>query len=185
MMHTSRAKTLVTAAAAALLLSGAACGGGGGGNDGGGTTGGGTSGGGTGGTGGAGGSSGLSRFVGTWHPTSGTITVTCSGVAQTESVVDNLSWGAGVGADLVQTSGTCVLKANVTSSTAAALPSQSCTETAGTTTLTISFAAYTFALSADGLTATESASGSAVINDSGLTVTCTYSETASYQKIAN
>lgn len=70
------------------------------------------------------------------------------------------------------------MKANVTSSTAIALPSQSCTQTSGTTAITFAFAAYTFSLSADGLTATESASGSATVNDSGLTITCTYSEIA-------
>jgi hypothetical protein len=133
------------------------------------------------------GASGLSRFVGTWHPTSGNTTVTCAGVPDTEAVTDNLTWGAGVGADLVQTSGSCVFKANVTSSTAAGLPSQSCTQSLGTGTLTIALANYTFSLSADGLTATESASGSATLNNSatGATITCTYSELASYQKIAN
>ena len=140
---------------------------------------------GAGGTGG-GGATGLSKFVGTWHPTSGNTTATCPGYApSTVSVTENLTWGAGVGADLVQTSGTCVMKANVTSTTAAALPSQTCTMVSGTETDVFSVAAYTFSLSADGLTAMESASGSVVISDSGLTMTCTYSETASYQKIAN
>jgi hypothetical protein len=129
--------------------------------------------------------SGLSRFVGTWHPSSGSITYTCSGATQTDPVVANLTWGAGVGADLVQTGGTCLLKANVTSSTASGLPSQSCTETSGTATIVLAVAAYTFSLSADGLTATESASGSATYSDSGLTTTCTFSGLASYQKIAN
>jgi len=129
--------------------------------------------------------SGLSRFVGTWHPTSGSITYNCSGTTQTDPVVDNLTWGAGVGADLVQTSGTCVFKANVTASTASALPSQSCTEVTGTTTVVLAVAAYTFSLSADGTTATESASGTATLSDSGLTATCTFSGLASYQKIAN
>jgi hypothetical protein len=113
------------------------------------------------------------------------VTFLCAGVNDTQPVTDNLTWGAGVGADLVQTSGSCVFKANVTASTASALPSQSCTAMEGTTTATISFSAYTFALGADGLTATESASGTATIIDSGITLVCSYSETASYQKIAN
>ncbi|HEY5283912.1 MAG TPA: hypothetical protein VIM14_14065 [Polyangia bacterium] len=126
-----------------------------------------------------------SSFVGTWHPTSGTTTLTCAGTPSTSSVTDNLTWGAGVGADLVQTSGSCMLKANVTSSTASALPSQTCTEAAGTATVVLAVAAYTFSLSADGLTATESVSGSATVSQGGLTETCTFSGLASYQKIAN
>jgi hypothetical protein len=131
------------------------------------------------------GASGNSRFVGTWHPTSGTTTLTCAGTPSTSSVTDNLTWGAGVGADLVQTSGSCMLKANVTSSTASALPSQTCTEAVGTATVVLAVAAYTFSLSADGLTATESVSGSATVSQGGLTETCTFSGLASYQKIAN
>jgi len=131
------------------------------------------------------GASGLSRFVGTWHPSSGSITYICAGQTFTDPVVENITWGAGVGADLVQTSGTCVWKANVTASTASALPSQSCTEVDGTTTTVLAVGAYTFSLSADGLTATESASGTATISDSGLTTTCTFSGLVSYQKIAN
>jgi hypothetical protein len=175
MMPSSLSKALWIVALSGLLAGSGACGGSSDSGDSG-----------AGGKGGGGGA-GISRFVGTWHPTSGNTTVTCAGTPYTDAVVDNLSWGAGVGADLVQTSGTCVFKANVTASTAAALPSQSCTESSGTGALTVTLAAYTFSLGADGLTATESASGSAVVNDSatGQTVTCTYSELASYQKIAN
>lgn len=131
------------------------------------------------------GMTGVSKFVGTWHPTSGTITILCAGVNQTMTVTDNLTWAAGVGADIVQTSGGCALKANITGTTGSALPSQMCTEMDGTTTTIISLSAYTFSLSADGQTATENASGNAMVSDSGLSVTCSYSETAGYQKIAN
>jgi len=130
------------------------------------------------------GPTGNSRFVGTWHPTSGTITYNCGGVITPDTVTDNLTWAAGVGADLVQTAGSCVFKANVVSSTASALPSQSCNMQSGTTNITLALAAYTFSLSADGLTATESASGNATLSDSGVTLTCTYNETASYTKIS-
>jgi hypothetical protein len=133
------------------------------------------------------GASGLSRFVGTWHPTSGNTTITCAGTPYISAVTDNLTWGAGVGADLVQTTGPCVFKANVTASTGVGLPSQSCSMNTASGTVTIALAAYTFSLGADGLTATESESGSATGNNptTGATVTCTYSESASYQKIAN
>jgi hypothetical protein len=130
------------------------------------------------------GATGNSRFVGIWHPTSGSVTYNCGGAITPDTVTDNLTWAAGVGSDLVQTSGSCVVKANVVSSTASALPSQTCNIQSGTTNITIALAAYTFSLSADGLTATESASGNATLSDSGLTVTCTYNETASYTKIS-
>ena len=181
-MNASLRKTLMLVAVGGLMAMAGACGsssnkGGTGGSPG--------VGGMTGGVGGSPGGNALSRFTGTWHPSSGTVTFLCSGVNDTQPVTDNLTWGAGVGADLVQTSGSCVFKANVTASTASALPSQSCTAMEGTTTLTISFSAYTFSLGADGLTATESASGTATLIDSGVTAVCSYSETASYQKIAN
>jgi hypothetical protein len=130
------------------------------------------------------GATGNSRFVGTWHPTSGTTTYNCSGNIATDTVTDNLTWATGVGADLVQTSGSCVFKANVVSSTASGLPSQTCTLTSGTTVAVVTFAAYTFSLSADGLTAMESASGNATLSDSGISLTCTYNQTASYTKIS-
>ena len=130
------------------------------------------------------GATGNSRFVGTWHPTSGNITYNCDGVISTDSIVDNLTWAAGVGSDLVQTAGSCVFKANVVSSTASALPSQSCNEQVGTTNVTLALEAYTFSLSADGLTAMESGSGTATYVDSGQTFKCKTSETASYTKIS-
>jgi len=130
------------------------------------------------------GPTGNTRFVGTWHPTSGTVTYTCAGQVFTDTIVSNLTWAAGVGSDLVQTSGSCVFRANVTSSTASGLPSQTCTVQSGTTTAVIAFSAYTYSLSADGLTAMESASGTATVSDSGSTLTCGYNETASYTKIS-
>jgi hypothetical protein len=150
----------------------------------GGTTGGGTGGSTGGGTGGS--TGGLSRFVGTWHPTSGTTTLICAGQPTVDQVTSNLTWAAGVSPNtVVQTDGTCVLNANVTGSTAAALPSQSCTQMMSGLSLTLTFSAYTFSLSADGMTATENASGNATVFEGGVTVICSYSESAGYQKISN
>ncbi|MEP6654830.1 MAG: hypothetical protein ABJA82_15815 [Myxococcales bacterium] len=133
----------------------------------------------------AGGGKDLSRFIGTWKPTSGTLTTTCAGQSSTDAVTDNTVWAAGISSDLVQTDGSCALMANVTGSTASALPSQSCTQMSGTTTATLSTTAYTFSLSADGQTATESGSGILSGNSGGVAVSCSISITAAYQKIAN
>ncbi|MEO5768377.1 MAG: hypothetical protein ABIS92_08500 [Polyangia bacterium] len=127
----------------------------------------------------------LSRFIGTWKPTTGTGTTTCAGQSSTKPVTDNTVWAAGVSSDLVQTDGSCALLANVTGSTASALPSQSCTQMDGTTTATLSVTAYTFSLSADGQTATESGSAAITGNIGGVAASCSFLITAAYQKIAN
>ncbi len=131
---------------------------------------------------------GSSRFTGTWHPISGTVTTSCPGFApDTSSVTDNITWSNGVSNDLVQTdpSTSCVLNADITGSTASG-SGPACTIPDGNGgNLTITITAYTFALAADGQTAQENGSGTAVDNVGGASVTCTISETASYQKIGN
>jgi hypothetical protein len=127
----------------------------------------------------------VTKFAGIWHPSSGTVTLICPTGTTTVTVTDNLTWTKGASSDLVQTSAgtSCVLNADITGGTATALPSQSCTET-GTLTLVINLSAYTFSLGADGQTATESTSGSAVESEAGASQTCTYSESAIYSKIS-
>ncbi len=131
------------------------------------------------------GAGGLSRFVGTWKPTSGTSTTICPAKTTTESITSNTVWGAGVSSDLVETDGACNIQVDVTGSTASSVSGQSCTQTAGTASVTLTISAYTFALGADGQTATESGSGTATVTSAGVTATCSYSESASYQKLAN
>jgi hypothetical protein len=131
----------------------------------------------------------MARFVGTWHPVSGTITTTCPGYAPyTDPVSANLVWSRGVGADLVSTEGisSCATMADVTNSTATALPGQSCTfpdGEGGTYTVTVS--GYTFVLAPDAQTATENASGQIGYVGGGVSVACMFTGTASYQKIGN
>jgi hypothetical protein len=130
----------------------------------------------------------VTRFTGTWHPTSGTVTKTCPGLApDTSSVTSNLIWSKGISSDLVSTNAatSCVLNADISGSTASGMgpPCASSDGLGGTLTLTIT--AYTFALAADGQTATENGSGTAVDNNGGQSLTCMVSETASYQKTGN
>jgi hypothetical protein len=130
----------------------------------------------------------FARFVGTWRPVSGTTTTSCPGYTpETRPVTTNLNWRAGVGADLVSTDdSSCALMADVTSATAAGVPGQSCTIPDGQGgTYTLAYAGYTFVISADGRTATENGSGQLTFVGGGATLICTFTGSASYEKIGN
>jgi len=130
----------------------------------------------------------FARFVGTWRPVSGTVTTSCPGyTAETSPVTENLIWSPGVGADLLSTdSTTCALMADVTNATAASVPGQSCMLPDGQGgTFTVAVSGYTFVVAADGRTATENGSGQITFVGGGATLICTFTETASYEKIGN
>jgi hypothetical protein len=127
---------------------------------------------------------GNARFIGTWRPTSGNVTFVCAGINMPQTVTANLTAALGTTSDLVlQTNGSCSVRANVAGNLATALAGQTCNLAMGAITAMLTFSKYTFTLSADGLTATETASGNAMVSQGGPTISCTYSETASYQKI--
>jgi hypothetical protein len=137
---------------------------------------------------GNGGGASASKFIGTWHPTSGTVTTTCPGLGtDTSAVVDNIIWAMGVSSDLVQTdpSTSCVLTAHITGSTAAGTGAPCTVSDGAGGTATITITSYTFVLGADGQTGTENGSGTVVDNNGGVSITCTLSETAAYQKVSN
>jgi hypothetical protein len=125
----------------------------------------------------------LSLFIGTWQPTSGSETVNCAGQPQTDAITDNTIWQMGTTSDLVQPpdSSGCPLLANVSGSTATALPHQSCTQSMSGLTLTLTITSYTFTVAASGTTATETASGTAVTSGTAA-VSCTVTESAMYKK---
>jgi hypothetical protein len=130
----------------------------------------------------------LGPFLGTWQPTSGTLTAVCQGYTYTASLSDNVIWRPGVSSDLVQTvpGNSCAFMADVKGSTALGLPGQNCTSSDGTGgQQTIAFTGYTFVISPDGHTATENASGSVTFFADGATVPCSLNETGSYQKIGS
>jgi hypothetical protein len=136
-------------------------------------------------TGGTGGKD-LSHFIGLWAPVSGTVTETCNGQASTNAVSGNVTWAAGTSSDLVQSdpSTNCVIHANLTGSTAAEMGTQTCTinttdsQTGNSLTEVVTLSAYTFVVSPDGLTATENASGTVVLTESGQSANCSLNETA-------
>ncbi|HEY6475689.1 MAG TPA: hypothetical protein VI456_03855 [Polyangia bacterium] len=135
----------------------------------------------------------LPRFVGIWAPTAGTQTSNCGGQPNTSAVSGNVTWSVGSTSDLVQASpldSSCIIHADVDGDTASSTTPVTCTaqstdDYGGLVNTTVSLTAYTFALSADGETATENFSGTILQTDNttGSSVTCTLTETAgSYQK---
>lgn len=137
---------------------------------------------------GGGGNKKLSAFVGVWLPTAGTSTTTCGAQSGSSQVTDTVTWTAGASSDLVSTlADSCVLRANVTGSTASLAPPATCTfngvdDDGYAYTETMTLTGYTFALAADGLTASESESATMTFAVAGETVNCGFTQTASYQK---
>jgi hypothetical protein len=129
----------------------------------------------------------LGRFTGTWRAVSGTQTTVCPGFApSTAPITPNVVWTEGLTSDLVQThsDGLCVINADVTGDTASGQgPPCIVTESDGTT-LTLTVSGYTFVLSADGQTASESGTASLLLNSGGASVNCTITLNAVYQKLS-
>lgn len=115
-------------------------------------------------------SSSADRFIGTWLPTSGEVSIVCPSdtpdapTVQTAEVTDPVVWRRGASTDLVQDDATCPLPATIDGDTARA-SNQTCAD--------IVLTSYAFTLNADG-TAKEQGRGS--YQD------CTYSRTATYKK---
>lgn len=120
-------------------------------------------------------------------PISYSATITCAAGNIQSTAGTNETWAMGVSSDLVQTSAgsNCVVSANVTGTTASALPGQSClTSDSSGDVINITLTPYTFSLSADYQTAQESGSGQAQITfTDGSSAICTYSLIASYRKV--
>lgn len=129
---------------------------------------------------------GAESFVGTWHPISGTIRKACpGGVPMTENAVRDVLWSSGVGSDLVATTALtpCRLKADVVAGTAVGLADDRCTvadASGGMSTVLLN--RYTFAVSQDGRTASESAAGQITRVDQGVATGCSFEATGSYRK---
>jgi hypothetical protein len=124
----------------------------------------------------------LQTFLGTWTLSSGTITLTCSGLNMVSQVSGNIVWQVGTTSDLMEpadsSSTGCVLLANASGKTATALPNQTCSKGGVDLTLT----GYTFVLGSTGTTATETGNGNETVTTGGVGTTCTYAESATYTK---
>ena len=113
-------------------------------------------------------SGGSDKFVGTWKFTSGTTTINCPGLAvQTEPVTGNISVNQGSTSDLVMVDEQCSLKFDVkASTTASAVPAQSCTVTGTDGTMVSTFNDAVMS-SQDGATAHWSATLTMAITSGG------------------
>ena len=131
----------------------------------------------------------LDRFIGTWRATAGTFTTVCPGYAPlTDPLTGNVAWSRGISSDLIQTipGSPCSLMADVNGATASGLPGQMCTVPDGAGGVSTSgLTGYTFAIASDGNTATENASGNVTYIVQGVTISCSFNESGSYQKISN
>jgi hypothetical protein len=130
----------------------------------------------------------LGKFIGTWHPTAGAVTVTCPGQpSQSVPVSGAIVWSRGVSSDLVQTAAgdSCDIEADASGSTAEGHASPCTGADGGGGTFTLTITSYTFVVAPDGRTAQENETASYVDSAGGATVTCSLSGTASYQKVGS
>ena len=140
---------------------------------------------------------GNARFVGDWSATSGMLTFSCPGVADMSQDVTGYAetWEVGTTSALLQQNfeGTCPLNANVSGTTASAVPGQHCTETntdatsGDSITQTLAFTTYRFVIDAAGDTATETFAGTDIYKDNttNQSLTCTFSRNAVFAKDAS
>ena len=129
---------------------------------------------------------GAEAFLGTWHPTSGTIRRACPGsLPTTEKASQDVAWSTGVETDLVATTALtpCRLKAEVVAGTAVGIPDDNCTVDDGIGVSTVLVNRYAFVMSPDGRTATESAAGQITRVADGVATGCSFDAKVSYQKI--
>jgi hypothetical protein len=69
--------------------------------------------------------------------------------------------------------------------TASAVPGQTCTVPAADGSYAVGYTGYTFVLGPDGTTATENGSATLTYVGGGLSLSCAFSQTASYRKIGH
>ncbi|HEY0714898.1 MAG TPA: hypothetical protein VGF45_19615 [Polyangia bacterium] len=124
----------------------------------------------------------LAKFVGTWKYTSGTGTTNCGGMSETDQLQDTVTINRGIDSPLVQVSGTCTLKMDVTGMTASARSGQECSVTENGVNVTIKTTAYTFTV--NGIVASTSGSATVQASGPGGVANCTYTETGAMMKIS-
>lgn len=139
--------------------------------------------------GGGGGGNGIARIKGTWRPASYSSIVDCGSVTSTDNLGGDVVWTLGTDTDLIQTATNtgCTIKADVVGSAARLVAPQVCVVLDDSQDeFDITTSAYSFTLGANPQTATESASGSAVVTfaANGAVVSCPYTLQATYAKIA-
>ena len=143
----------------------------------------------------------VSAFVGTWWGLSGSEDITCpDGMTSPDGASNGIGgailiWAADTTPsdppDLISTgAGVCgIIFARASGNVASEFDTQTCTYAGNYQTALgryqgdVTMPSYMFVVAADGTTATENAAGTIVYSfSSGSTLTCTFTETASYQK---
>ena len=99
----------------------------------------------------------VSSFVGTWSTSTGVLALRCETTpnpySTTQPVTASLVVTKGTSSDLVFTTSTCAILANVAGDTATILPGQSCSTTSANETDTYNYTSGTFVVAAGGATA--------------------------------
>jgi hypothetical protein len=134
--------------------------------------------------GGGAGADNVGGFVGTWMFTGGTESLSCGGNVFQSQQSGTVTIAEGTGADLVVTADGCTLSFDVTKGSAALRPGQSCTSVTGTSSLRIDFTALTLTLT-DGDNLSESGNANATVTDSGQTLVCTMTDTATLHRVSH
>ena len=130
----------------------------------------------------------LGLFMGTWRANSGVMRRACPGaVVKREAIAGEVSWGLGVSSDLASAANVvtpCRIKADVSDATAVGTADHECTRSDGAGgTVTVMVDHYRFAISPDGRSATETASGHVLHVAGGVSADCSFEAEASYQKV--
>lgn len=130
---------------------------------------------------------GNGNFIGEWQYTSGTTTTTCQGeAAETEQLVgEKVRISKGIDSPLVlsETDSNCTWKMTVNGSVATIATGQSCTESEGGISATLTYTAGTFTVT--GTTGTFSGTANAMVNIGGAVVNCTVTGSGGLNKVAN
>jgi hypothetical protein len=130
-----------------------------------------------------GGDENTDQFVGTWMYSSGTDTITCMGLApQTSQLMGTFTISKGIDAPLVIV-GDCTLKMDPKGNTATLRSGQVCPpSTSGGVTETDTIQGGSFTVS--GLSGTLAVSGSALVVANGQSLTCTFTDNGTANKVS-
>ena len=125
----------------------------------------------------------VSRFVGSWETTTGTITLNCTGFEpKTLAVMQTLILTKGTRSALVASTPGCDLRSNVVGDTASIEAGQTCVTMTDGETDTFTFTGGAFVLSPDGKTGNVSLSGTVAAVLPNRTLDCTFTQSVPYTK---
>ena len=132
-----------------------------------------------------GGGAEVTAFLGTWQNTMGTIMVTCNGTSKSLSEMNVLTITRGTSSDLLITSASCALTANVSGDTATLVRHQPCVVAGPAEKDSYDILTGSFVLGGDGLSGDVTLAGDVTVEAPGkTTLDCTFVQTDPYSKAA-